>query len=857
MSTDAPSGASPQLERVFEKGSLGILVTALLISLVFGAFLFPLPTFNTDLETFAPEGENSAAEERIMNSFGNERRPLFIHVTRDDGGNVLDIATLQEQERVFDSVIQWSESNGHFVVEAIAAPDMLERGMEERESNKSLEQITSWQELLEETLDEGESCIDGASNEELLNLASFARDSLVHSDLDFEDTTCAWLNSNRTSGDPTPSASSTLWVFYVRADLDDPTRQAMVNLLRMEFKVHESDSVLSFGLISNDVLSYDINEGTVDNLVWLISGALAVVVIILSLAFRSIRSVVFPLSALSMALVWTYGSLAAFQSSFSVLHVAVAPVVLGLGIDYSIHLQRTFERYRSEGHSTPVAWARSMNSLSVALTLTVVTTVAAFLSNVVSPLPPVRAFGLSLAFGVVSAFVTSTFVVGAMHVMMSSSSDSNHPRRSSEKLHSRAKEVVITQRRNQAFALIIVVLLTVGSVVAAAAELETEFDLSDFLSEDMEVMQVREDMFASYEATGWRPVYVLSEPLPGESHISDDEQFLDAITQMEGRFSLSPNVVIPRATGQGEPLVESVYGVLKDAISEDSNLGSRHGMRVIGGQLSADGYETGGVAAALFELTNNESQGDALSGASWSDRVAKVAVFSDADDCLNPCLLYMRAEVMIQASSNSESVVAVEGLQNAVEQSSGKYGVQATSFVSGDAVQINVVLQGLTSSQLESTAISLLVSTLVLLALTRRIGPAIIVITPVAIAATWVVGAMAILNLNWNVLTVMVTALTIGLGIDYSIHVWRRYDSLRGEYDPWEAIKEMHSTTGVALLLSAGTTICGFIILRLSPMPGIQDFGVVTSLTVLFSLILALGLMPILLAADSVRDNGS
>jgi predicted RND superfamily exporter protein len=178
-------------------------------------------------------------------------------------------------------------------------------------------------------------------------------------------------------------------------------------------------------------------------------------------------------------------------------------------------------------------------------------------------------------------------------------------------------------------------------------------------------------------------------------------------------------------------------------------------------------------------------------------------------------------------------------------------------FVTGDSVKVNKVLQGLTTSQFESTVISLVVSTLVLLALTRRIGPAIIVVTPVAVAAVWVVGAMALLNLNWNVLTVMVTALTIGLGIDYSIHVWQRFESSKNRLDSWESIKEMHSTTGVALVLSALTTICGFLVLRLSPMPVIQDFGIVTSLTVFFSLILALGLMPILLAADTAMEaNG-
>ena len=35
---------------------------------------------------------------------------------------------------------------------------------------------------------------------------------------------------------------------------------------------------------------------------------------------------------------------------------------------------------------------------------------------------------------------------------------------------------------------------------------------------------------------------------------------------------------------------------------------------------------------------------------------------------------------------------------------------------------------------------------------------------------------MALIGLKWSVLTVMVTALTLGIGIDYSIHMWRRFE---------------------------------------------------------------------------------
>ncbi len=168
-------------------------------------------------------------------------------------------------------------------------------------------------------------------------------------------------------------------------------------------------------------------------------------------------------------------------------------------------------------------------------------------------------------------------------------------------------------------------------------------------------------------------------------------------------------------------------------------------------------------------------------------------------------------------------------------------------YITGDLVILQTVLEGLSESQIESTLISLVVSCAVLLILTRRILPAIIVLFPVALSSLWVVGSISALVLNWNDLTVMVTYCTFCIGIDYSIHMWRRFEvELKRQDNHWDALRAALSTTGVALILSALTTAFGFLVLLFSPMPVIQDFGLITAVTVFFSLILALILLPVL-----------
>ena len=209
----------------------------------------------------------------------------------------------------------------------------------------------------------------------------------------------------------------------------------------------------------------------------------------------------------------------------------------------------------------------------------------------------------------------------------------------------------------------------------------------------------------------------------------------------------------------------------------------------------------------------------------------------------------MRVDVLVRTSEEAQEVAEVFAKQAQLLEDDGLIGGEV--YITGDVVVLNNVLSGLVISQVESTAISLFVSMLVLVLLTRRLGQSLVVILPVGLAGAWVVGAMAMLGINWNVLTIMITALTIGLGIDYSIHVWRRIEANRASgMGTWEAMRDMYSTTGTALLLSSGTTICGFMVLLLSPIPVIQDFGIVSSISVLFSLVMALLVLPGLLAAE-------
>jgi len=844
----------PTLEKrvslVFEKAAPAIVVVSILATIIAGLALNPMPEFQTDLSAFAPESEADGAIERMEEVMPPSPHRVYVHIeATQEGANILEIAALKQLQSDLETVNSFSTENGNFITSHINAAQILQVSLDERDNQqRNLSEFNNWEELLEAIVSD-EECTDAIGEDRAIATASFARSVMLHSDFDYEPI-CNWL-VNGHQGDPTPSASSTMWIIEISGELSPDERlQRSVELREiLEENAGKEGSALHYGVVSDDLVSYDINESTLDNLVWLLILSILVVVLVLALAFRSIMMVAAPLLGLTAALVWTYGIRALAGSDFSILEVAVAPVVLGLGIDYSIHLQRAYEKAREDSDSPAEAWVRSFSILRLALTLSVVTTAFAFLANFLSPLPPLKSFGLTLALGVVSAFVASTVTVGALHVLVEKTTG-NVARRSLE-FPGFTNMATEFQRRHTAIILLAVASLTLSSVLVSVGQLDTKFELTDFLGEEMEVIEVRNSMYDSYEVEALKSVDILIEPSSGMDALTGERDLLKELERLDNRLAWTTNVVTPEGTDTARPSYDGIYPILRDAIENNQTFGEMYNLGVFDGAVGVTGeFSEGDLALAIGSLLENDTIGEPIRGQTWGERTSSYVALTEDGNALK----FLRMRIDVTAGNSEES----SGLANQFKEFEQDLedATGARVHLSGDLILVHNVLSGLVISQVESTAFSLAVSLIVLVSLTRRFGPSLVVILPVGLAGTWVVGAMAVLDINWNVLTVMITALTIGLGIDYSIHVWRKFESNREQgMGTWASMRDMYSTTGAALIMSAGTTICGFMVLLLSPVPVIKDFGLVSSISVAFSLILALLVLPGLLAAEVRKSN--
>ncbi len=94
-------------------------------------------------------------------------------------------------------------------------------------------------------------------------------------------------------------------------------------------------------------------------------------------------------------------------------------------------------------------------------------------------------------------------------------------------------------------------------------------------------------------------------------------------------------------------------------------------------------------------------------------------------------------------------------------------------------------------------------------------------------------------------MTLMVTTLTIGIGVDYGIHISHRFmEDIERFDDVYEASRSTVSHTGTALFGGAATTVAGFGLLALATIPPLKQFGIITALTITYSFIVSVFVLP-------------
>lgn len=133
---------------------------------------------------------------------------------------------------------------------------------------------------------------------------------------------------------------------------------------------------------------------------------------------------------------------------------------------------------------------------------------------------------------------------------------------------------------------------------------------------------------------------------------------------------------------------------------------------------------------------------------------------------------------------------------------------------------------------------------LVLLVSFRSITVLPVLLYPLAVGLVWAFATVPNTVGALNTISVFLALVLFGMGIDYSIHIVKRFQAELSHLEPAEALRETYLSTGSSVIVSGVTTTLSLGILAWSDFRGFSDFGIIGGISILMVLLAMVTVMP-------------
>lgn len=516
----------------------------------------------------------------------------------------------------------------------------------------------------------------------------------------------------------------------------------------------------------------------------------------------------------------------------------ILPILLiGLGVDYAIHLTARYREEIGAGKDVVAAAVRASRTVGVALILATVTTAVGFLTNIWSPVTAIADFGVLAAVGIGSAFALMLTFVPSVRILLDRRAEAAGRLPTEAMGHSENRFLPTLMGNASVFArripaIMVVIALTLGGLGAWGwSNLDTRFSFIDFVPEGSELLTTYETITEEFAGGFGERTQVLVE---GDDLATPAAH--NALVLAQGNMADTPDVLTFAGRAQAEsPL--SVLGQLTtppeaggDPTLYDADFAAQAASRGLQEDLSV---ASDSDVAAIYDAAAEAAP----------EAMRRVAIKQDG------AYRYIDVSVATQAGEQGAAGLR-DGLANDFEPLASIDGISAVA--TNENIVSRGVVEAIQSSQVWSLFLTIGAAMLLLIANfwieVRRPALGVLTMLPVALVVLWVFGAMALSGIPFNPVTAMIASIAIGIGVPYTIHITHRYQEDRARFEtPAEAIRSTMTHTGGALAGSAFTTVAGFGILMTSSLKPFQQFGQVVAYAIGFAMLGAVLVLPSLL----------
>ena len=167
--------------------------------------------------------------------------------------------------------------------------------------------------------------------------------------------------------------------------------------------------------------------------------------------------------------------------------------------------------------------------------------------------------------------------------------------------------------------------------------------------------------------------------------------------------------------------------------------------------------------------------------------------------------------------------------------------------VSGVMVLYNNMLQSLVSSQFGTLSFTLLVLFAIFIVIFRSLKFALMAIAVNLIPLSLGFGIMGLLGIPLDIMSITIAAISIGMGVDNSIHYIHRYKQEIASNSAQNAVLNSHKSIGYAMYYTSFAVILGFSVMSISNFWPTIYFGLLIDLVMALLLLGALIILPSLI----------
>ena len=386
-----------------------------------------------------------------------------------------------------------------------------------------------------------------------------------------------------------------------------------------------------------------------------------------------------------------------------------------------------------------------------------------------------------------------------------------------------------------------------------ALKLEPTFDVKDFFDPNSEFVIGLDKLDEYFTESAGEPAEIYFEGnLDSQNFVNKLNEFTSKLDQNE--------YVGKRTDGSIQFYDLTIFDVMKSVLTNDfalnayssHELGTKEKITDLDNDFIFDNskqLESFFRLAPIIGVPKNEKE--------FLLSPTSIHTFLRFDDQNN--VYFMRQQVGIPGTGNFETIVAayeqlnedIDIFRNIENDILFDYGITGSPFIRESQTS------AATDSLRKSIPVAAIGALILLLIVTRSIFYSLVTVFPLLLIVVWLYAIMYAFGFGLNFVTATIGAVSIGVGLDFSIHMTERFkQELKLQKNEKDAIKVSMRGTGLALLGAGASSISGFSILSFAPMPLFATYGILSAFMITFAMLASVLIVPSLLLIVRKLEKG-